>query len=143
MPVVHQAPRGSDAELGLIRRKLPPEPLFSRLLGDKEFWNERLLLSDSDVQLSVLPLPIHFTEAKSGGSPVILDKSFGPVTCQPGYEIVELASIRQDRGQTHDAPRRRVGSAEEALNLSLIANLSLVKSNHVSFVQHDKANVVQ
>ncbi len=87
--------------------------------------------------------PDDLSEPQSGRSPIVLDHAARLVPPQPGREIVELVALRQNGRQTHDPPRRRVGAAEQPLDLHFVADLALLQADHVPLVEDEKADIVE
>ncbi len=91
----------------------------------------------------MLPFPLHLPEAQPGRAPIILDQPIGLVVGQPGCEILELITIRENGGQADDASPRGIRTTQQALDLCLVTDLPFSQANHVSFVEHHKANVIE
>lgn len=98
LPIVHEAPRGSQAKFAQILREWRC-PLTDRRNRRRQVArHEWALFTDAQIEARVLAVPNDFTIAKSRGPPVVLDQATCLVTAQPTGKIFKLIAIGQDRG---------------------------------------------
>jgi hypothetical protein len=61
-------------------------------------------------------------------------------TGSPGWS--ERFALRQDRRQADDAPGHCVCAAKKALHERLVANLTLARANHMTFIEDDQSHII-
>jgi hypothetical protein len=88
-------------------------------------------------------VPGYLPKPQARRSPVMLDRASGLVAAQPCREVLELVSVRKDRRQTNYPTLIGVLAAQEALNLDLVPSPALPWPDHVAFVEHEQADVVE
>jgi hypothetical protein len=148
LPIFDKPPGRREAELALvIREEASPTALRMdkkwRRRSGQETLDPGTLVTDAEVQPRCGRRPHDFAKPQPRRPPVILDQTSRVVTPQPCCEVVQLVTIGKDRRQTHDTPVVRVRTPKEPLDLYLITNLALIETDHMAFIENEKANVIK
>lgn len=62
---------------------------------------------------------------------------------QPRREVFHLIAVGKDCRQADDAALIGVLTTQEALNLNLVSNLAFAGTDHMAFVEHEQAHIVE
>ncbi|KAK42326.1 hypothetical protein BG58_05835 [Caballeronia jiangsuensis] len=148
LAIADKPPRRSKAQLPLVIRKEPGALLLRKheqwwRRASKKAGHEWPFITDAKIETRCRRIPDDLAETEASRAPVVLDWTARLIASQPCREVFELISVGKDRREADDAALIRIPSTKEALNLNLISNFSLSRSDHVAFVEHKQANVIK
>ena len=73
----------------------------------------------------------------------MLDGTSRLIAAQPRREVFHLVAVGKNCRQADDTALIGVLTTQEALNLDLVSNFAFAGTDHMAFVEHEQAHIVE